>query len=105
MKTVPLGGKNARGRVVLVDDEDYELVSQYRWHVLEQVEPGRRPVGPYAKTTRKLNGRYVTIRMHILIMGRKGIDHRDHNGLNNQRSNLRIATGSQNNQNMRSALG
>jgi len=42
--------------------------------------------------------------MHCLIMGLKGIDHIDHDGLNNQRSNLRPATGSQNNANQRSHL-
>ena len=33
MRTVPLGGAKAAGRVALVDNEDYELVSQYRWHI------------------------------------------------------------------------
>lgn len=104
MKTVPLRGQKARGRVALVDDEDYELVSQYRWYVWEK--PGtatKRPQGPYVET--RVAGTRSSLRMHILIMGQPGIDHRDHNGLNNQRSNLRIATGSQNNQNMRSPIG
>lgn len=106
MKTVPLRGKYACGRVALVDDRDYELVMQYRWYVLER--PGtetRRPVGPYAGANWKEQGRTRHILMHCLIMGVKGIDHRDHDGLNNQRSNLRVATGSQNNQNMRPKRG
>lgn len=39
--------------------------------------------------------------MHIEIMGKRGIDHRDHNGLNNQKSNLRFCTPSENAMNAR----
>lgn len=50
------------------------------------------------------DGKAHHLRMHCLIMGRKWIDHVDHNGLNNQRSNLRPATRSQNNQNSRGRI-
>lgn len=92
MKTVPLHGKKAAGRAALVDDEDYDLVMQYRWNLAET----RRPWTFYARAGWRENGRVKTIRMHILIMGHAGIDHADGNGLNNQRQNLRIATPSQN---------
>jgi hypothetical protein len=99
LRTVPLHGKIAAGRVALVDDEDYDFVMQHRWNVWElPPKPGkgesrRRREGPYAFTGIKLaDGRKSTLRMHILIMGQPGIDHIDHDGLNNQRSNLRIAT-------------
>lgn len=107
MKTVPLRGKKAAGRVAVVDDEDYALVSQYRWYVLERAATETKShVGPYAAANWKENGRTRHILMHCLIMGtRKGVDHRDHDGLNNQRSNLRVATGTQNNQNMRAKRG
>lgn len=99
MKTVPLHGKKARGRVARVDDGDYDLVMQYRWYVKEvPPEPGKRGCGPYAVTS-------TSILMHCLIMGIKGVDHRDHDGLNNQRSNLRPATQAQNMQNRRSQPG
>jgi hypothetical protein len=106
VKTVPLHGKKAAGRVALVDDEDYDLVMQYRWHVLERAATATKSyVGPYATTNWKEKGKIRHALMHCLIMGAKGIDHADHYGLNNQRSNLRIATGSQNNQNMRPRRG
>lgn len=92
MKTVPLHGKNARGRVALVDDGDYELVMRYRWNVWELNRPGFRPQGPYAVTSHSL-------RMHKLITGWPITDHQDHSTLNNQRYNLRPATVSQNMQN------
>jgi len=107
MKTVPLHGAKAAGRVALVDDEDYDLVMQYRWFVYEK--PGsatRRASGPYAIANGG-HGRagHRIIRMHNLIMGRPYIDHFDHDGLNNQRSNLRPATGSQNGANQRAQEG
>jgi hypothetical protein len=97
MKTVPLHGKKAAGRVALVDDEDYELVSQYRWQVKQASRPGSRDDGPYAITTiTHADGRRSMVYMHILIMGHTGIDHRNGDGLDNQRGNLRAATNSQN---------
>ena len=45
------------------------------------------------------------VRMHQLIMGCIGIDHINGNGLDNRRSNLRIATCSQNNYNRTKSSG
>lgn len=85
MKTIPL----TQGQVALVDDEDYEFLIGFRWFAY---------FNSYNWYAVKKNSK----RMHRLIMERikpgfKGeIDHIDGNGLNNQRSNLRIATHSQN---------
>jgi hypothetical protein len=101
MKTVPLHGKIAAGRVALVDGEDYDLVMAYRWYARQSHRGGLYAVAP----VRPPGSPLTWIRMHNLIMGRKGIDHRNHNGLDNQRSNLRLATGSQNNANQRPQQG
>jgi hypothetical protein len=99
MKTVPLSGSKAAGRVALVDDEDYYLVSQYRWHVQE--DPGRSS-GPYARTDLPSRGSgRGHIFMHCLVAGHDRPDHVDGDGLNNRRSNLRPASASQNNMNRR----
>lgn len=103
MKTVPLCGKNARGRVALVSDEDYDLVIPFRWFVEERQRSGRVH-GPYAQTKAWLNGEYRPLKMHILITGWPLVDHIDHDGLNNQRANLRPATPAQSQQNTRSRL-
>ena len=103
MHIVPLYGQKASGRIALVDDADYDLVMQYRWNVLERDRPGHWPIGPYA--TSNLPDYGTTILMHKLITGWPQTDHRDHNGLNNQRDNLRRATGSQNLQNTRKRAG
>lgn len=101
MKEIPLRGKKAEGRVALVDDEDYALVVAFRWNI----SPSRPPGTFYARHGWRDGSRARGITMHNLIMGCKGIDHADRNGLNNQRSNLRIATQSQNNANTRPRQG
>lgn len=102
MKTVPLHGAKAAGRVALVDDEDYDLVMQYRWHVVGKPPTATtRGSGPYAQANCRDRADRSTILMHDLIMGTVGIDHEDHDGLNNQRHNLRPATNAQNGANQR----
>jgi AP2 domain len=101
MKTVPLYGAKAAGRVAFVDDEDYDLVMQYRWNVHdpEPKRPGRLRTA-YAIANTVIDGRRTTVKMHILIMDRPYIDHMNHNGLDNRRENLRPATWVQNSRNM-----
>lgn len=98
MRTIPLRGKTAAGRVALVDDEDYDLVMQYRWWVWE---PKGKSGGPYAQAKVGAGRGASKAYMHKLITGWPMTDHIDHDGLNNQRSNLRLATGSQNHANQR----
>ena len=95
--TVPLHGKKAAGRVALIDDEDYELVSRYRWNLRHKP----RSTNFYAQANISRAVGRGTIKMHCLIMGQPGIDHRNGNGLDNRRSNLRAATPGQNNANSR----
>lgn len=94
MKTVSLSGKKAAGRVALVDDEDYDLVMQHRWSLVESHG------NVYAITNvRRDGGGYRSVLMHKLITGWPRADHKNHDGLDNQRSNLRIVTVGQNNSN------
>lgn len=105
MKAVPLRGKRAAGRVALIDDEDWPLVEPYPWWVLEFERKGRM-AGPYVYTALiGHDGRRPPLYMHKLITGWPMTDHIDHDGLNNQRSNLRPATRSQNQHNRRSRTG
>lgn len=93
MKTIPL----TQGKVTLVDDEDYEELNRYKWHAHSNSYTfyARRnvPIG---------NGKRTTILMHRVILGIPPgilVDHWDHNGLNNQRINLRTANRPGNSQN------
>jgi hypothetical protein len=79
----------------MVDDADYALVSPYTWRA------ERRQRRFYARADLP-DGRVVY--MHRLIMTPdpgKEIDHRNGNGLDNRRENLRQATRTQNNANSR----
>ena len=75
------------GRYVIVDAADYDQLTKHKWSVTMFTE--------YA--TRVEKGK--TIYMHNQIAQPQPgfiIDHEDHDGLNNSRANLRIATRSQN---------
>jgi hypothetical protein len=94
--------KLTHDRSVLVDDEDYDYLSQWKWRLLRN---GRTN---YAIRTEIKDNKHNSILMHREILGIKPgyqTDHIDHNGLNNQRSNLRICTRSQNQSNRRSREG
>ncbi len=82
-----------QGKVAVVDDADYEALSQWNWSYHS---------GGYAKrgTSRKQGNKCIL--MHRAIMDAPEdveVDHRDGNKLNNQRENLRLATSNQNKHN------
>lgn len=84
-----------QNKVVLVDDEDFAYLNQYKWRVLK----GRNTF--YAMRHKFINGKDTNVYMHREIMGLNKynnlqIDHRDHNGLNNQKYNLRKCNNIQN---------
>ncbi len=83
-----------QGKVAIIDDEDYPLISQYKWRVFKHRNTY------YACTTL----RRKTILMHrVILNAQKGqeVDHCNHNELDNRRFNLRFATDSQQIQNSR----
>lgn len=89
MKEIPL----TQGQVALVDDADFERVNQFKWHA-------RRAGGAfYAVHMVKNAGKQEAVRLHRFILPGIGpIDHKDGNGLNNCRDNLRPASKAQNGQ-------
>ena len=81
-----------RNHIVMVDDDDYEWLSKYRWYF--QAAKSKRTVG----YIHGLVGGRLTV-MHRLIMGAlpgQQVDHKNGYGLYNQRGNLRLCTASQN---------
>lgn len=106
MRTITLHGKKAAGRVALVDDEDYDRLVQYRWAVWERVRPGGGTDGPYAVANMtRGDGKQTSVKMHKFLTGYARTDHKDRNGLNNQRSNLRPADHAQNGYNTTASVG
>lgn len=91
--------KLSSGLIALVDNIDLPLVAPYKWF------PQKSPRTTYAQANGPgVNGVQPTIRMHRLILGAKRgefVDHRNGNGLDNRRENLRLATRGQNNRNAR----
>lgn len=100
MKTIQL----TQGKVAFVDDEDFDWLSQSKWHAVE-MKPRTLPPYWYA---RRFCGRSPEY-MHSAILKRMGYfqdcDHKDGNALNNQRSNLRPCSDGQNNANRRKQIG
>ena len=83
-----------QGQVALVDDEDFKKVNQFKWNAQKD---GNKF---YAKRMITINGKRTAQLMHMLIVGdnpfKLDIDHRDGDGLNNQKNNLRLCTHQQN---------
>jgi hypothetical protein len=80
----------------MVDDADFEYLRQWKWCA------GRDHYTYYAVRGNKKAGRLIN--MHrVLLDAPEGVkvDHLDHNGLNNQRSNIKLATNSENSLNIR----
>lgn len=91
-----------KGYKTQVDDEDYAFLSHFSWHI------NKTENNIYAVTTTHVDGKSGTMYMHRELMkDPEGflIDHKDGNGLNNRRYNLRIATKQQNAANNKTVFG
>lgn len=95
MKQIPL----TQGKFASVDDIDYDDLSQYKWYASKEGNTW------YAvRNVRAGNGRQITIRMHRSILGVTDpnihVDHRDGDGTNNTRQNIRPCTKAENRRNL-----
>lgn len=101
MDIIPEGAvavKLSQGLVTIIDAEDLELVSQWKWFA------SRSGSSYYAQ--RKHNG--TTVKLHrVLANAPDGmqVDHVNHNGLDNRKINLRLCTKSENLRNRRKQKG
>lgn len=94
----------SQGQFALVDDDDYDRLSKYKWCALKH-HTGKY----YAARTDVANNR-KTIRMHRFIMGicddtDKVADHINNDPLDNRKVNLRVCTKKENAKNRTSKKG
>lgn len=97
MKFLPLAGKRGAGKYAIVDDDVYEQHKYRKWFYSPQ---GYAWAYDYSNGWKNAPAQLL----HRLVLAAPlglTVDHRDRDGLNNQRSNLRIATYSQQNLNQR----
>ena len=95
MKRIPL----TQGKYATVDDEDYDYLMQWKWYALWDRNTF------YAVRKSPMTGQgdnRQLIRMHReILQADRGqmVDHRNGNGLDNRKQNIRFCSGSQNNYN------
>lgn len=96
MRTIPL----TQGHLALVDDADYEVLSHFKWRVIKTNNTLYA-----ARSTSRVFGKQKIVYMHRQILGLVDPEveahHKDNDGRNNQRDNLKVATHSQNLQSIR----
>lgn len=79
----------------LIDDEDFERVNQYIWHI--------KRINNWVYACAFIDGEFIYL--HNFITGLKWIDHKNGIGLDCQKDNLRGATNQQNQFNQRLRQG
>lgn len=95
MKQIPL----SQGKFALVDDEDYEFLMQWKWYTYWSWNTF------YVARNSSIKGgkKKCFLKIHRVILNVSDsnlyVDHIDGNGLNNQKSNLRVCTNSENSRN------
>jgi hypothetical protein len=93
IKNVKIIKLTTPGKYAIVDDRDYIRVSHFKW----RADLGKQNTW-YALRRTRINGKESCMSMHRFILGETSylIDHKNRNGLDNRRSNLRLCTYSQN---------
>ncbi|MHA2067868.1 MAG: HNH endonuclease, partial [Candidatus Thorarchaeota archaeon] len=85
-------------KYAIVDPDDYDRLSKYKWYATRSEHTF------YARRTDLTGRKRRIIRMHreiIKVPDGMFVDHINHNGLDNRKANLRLATRAQNNYNRR----
>lgn len=100
MKKIKLHGKRGIGKYILVDNEDFALINQYKWYF----NKGYAERIIYVKGSGRDRPKKYMQSVHRLIMDApkgKSVDHINHDGLDNRRENLRVCSHMQNMNNIR----
>ena len=109
MKKIKLYGN--KNKEALIDDEDFEKINKHKWYAKKCKNTYYVTSTSHKEGCSKIDkDRNINTVMHRLILGlikddNKYVDHIDGNGLNNQKSNLRVCTNKQNCWNRRNYKG
>lgn len=96
MKTIPL----TQGKVAIVDDVDFDELNRHKWCARKDNKTNSWYV------CCKIKGKTVLMHRHLLVLGKNQFgDHRNGNGLDNQRHNLRKCSFAENTRNRKKPLG
>lgn len=98
-KRIPIG----KGKFAVVDECDFDRLSKFRWRAIK-VHSGNVyafRTTRYVRTSRGKRRREIIFMHSEILPGCRQIDHKDGDGLNNRRPNLRPCTQAQNNGNSR----
>ncbi len=106
MKTLDISTPKFPNTFTMVDDDDYDFLSQWKWCPVQQ------KISPYARRA-VVNPKGVTPKLTVYSMHRvimcapKGmfVDHINGNTLDNRRANLRTCTQQENTRNQRKQAG
>ena len=101
-------GRYGLGKFALVDDEDFEVLNKFKWHL----KPSDLSYNPekigYAKRGTRKEGKYTNVIMHrVILKAEEGeiCDHANGNTLDNRKENLRICTFKENSINSKKPRG
>lgn len=104
MKEIPL----TQGKVALVDDADYEWLNQWKWTLSYSKRGEAKRFYAITSVWCGAGSKRKWFSMHRLIAGatdpKVRVDHRDRDGLNNRRANIRIANATENARNKTKSL-
>lgn len=92
------------GFKVLLDEEDASLITSYTWRVRRQLCPSGLINWMVVRSERKADGTRTTVYLSRVVADAapgQVVDHVNHDGLDNRRSNLRVCSTAQNNCNRR----
>lgn len=92
MKTIPV----SKGQFAIVDDEDYQVLSQFKWCVNKGYAMRMSPMVNKSK-------RHCIYMHRVLLPTKFEVDHINGNRLDNRKANLRKATRSENMRNRKIA--
>ena len=82
-----------QGKYAIVDPDDFERLNKHKWYAVKNTNTF------YALRNKRVGKKYISLGMHRQILHPPEnlmVDHINHNGLDNRKANLRLATCAQN---------